>query len=132
MGGECRAPASEQRTARHRFPLHSPHVRRCRNPQQRVAGAAPHLAAAIFSPWNGEKGAVIRDFADHQRCKKSVGVAASLFLPVYGRAIAYGGASPHSGRFAATSPPCPWERKPKPFKAATLEVSISSPPRMWG
>ncbi|RWC15356.1 MAG: hypothetical protein EOS63_28675 [Mesorhizobium sp.] len=34
------------------------------------AGAAPHLPAGIFSPLNGEKGAVAGGFANRQRRRK--------------------------------------------------------------
>jgi hypothetical protein len=47
--------------------------------------AAPHLPAGIFSPYSdGEKDALIADFANRQRCRKGAGVAASPFRPVYG------------------------------------------------
>ena len=47
------------------------------------ASAAPHLPAGILSPYsNGERGAVIDDFASHQRCKKAAGMADSSLLPV--------------------------------------------------
>ncbi|RWI29258.1 MAG: hypothetical protein EOQ92_07785 [Mesorhizobium sp.] len=46
-------------------------------------GAAPHLPAGILSPYSdGERGALIQDFANHSRCRKGVGVAASPLLPV--------------------------------------------------
>ncbi|TPK71680.1 hypothetical protein FJ934_06445 [Mesorhizobium sp. B2-4-12] len=46
------------------------------------ASAAPHLAAAIFSPYSdGEKDAAIAGFANCQHCEER-GVATSLFLPV--------------------------------------------------
>jgi hypothetical protein len=49
------------------------------------AGAAPHLPAGIFSPWNGEKGAVAGGFANRQRCKKSAKPSDSPFSPsLYG------------------------------------------------
>ena len=45
-------------------------------------GAAPHLPAGILSPYSdGERGAVIAGFANHRRCKRDAGVAASLLLP---------------------------------------------------
>ncbi|RUV34170.1 hypothetical protein EOB49_27205, partial [Mesorhizobium sp. M7A.F.Ca.MR.148.00.0.0] len=45
--------------------------------------AAPHLPAGIFSPYSdGEKGAIIAGFANHQHRKKGAEVAASPFLPV--------------------------------------------------
>ncbi|TIX14923.1 MAG: hypothetical protein E5V41_17380, partial [Mesorhizobium sp.] len=47
------------------------------------AGAAPHLPAGTLSPYSdGERGALIAAFANHQRCKKGVNAAASSFLPV--------------------------------------------------
>ncbi|PBC10673.1 hypothetical protein CK230_07360 [Mesorhizobium sp. WSM3859] len=46
-------------------------------------GAAPHLPAGILSPYSdGERGALIDDFANRQRCKKGVMAAASFLLPV--------------------------------------------------
>ncbi|RRI00868.1 hypothetical protein EH240_16025 [Mesorhizobium tamadayense] len=46
-------------------------------------GAAPHLPAGVFSQYNdGEKGALMDDFANFQRGRKSAEVAASSFLPV--------------------------------------------------
>ncbi|WP_287171749.1 hypothetical protein [Mesorhizobium sp.] len=53
-------------------------------------GAAPHLAAAIFSPYSdGEKDAFAKDFANIQRCKKSAERAASPFSPsLYGEKMA--------------------------------------------
>ncbi|TPL91732.1 hypothetical protein FJ948_15000 [Mesorhizobium sp. B2-3-12] len=45
--------------------------------------AAPHLPAGILSPYrDGERGALINGFANHQRCKKGAAAAASLLLPV--------------------------------------------------
>ncbi|QPC94274.1 hypothetical protein GA829_28835 [Mesorhizobium sp. INR15] len=45
--------------------------------------AAPHLPAGILSPYrDGERGALINGFANHQRCKNGAGVATSLLLPV--------------------------------------------------
>ncbi|TIQ27983.1 MAG: hypothetical protein E5X48_32040 [Mesorhizobium sp.] len=47
------------------------------------AGAAPHLPAGILSPYSdGERGALVADFANRQRCRKSAGAAAGLLLPV--------------------------------------------------
>ncbi|AZO32860.1 hypothetical protein EJ071_23230 [Mesorhizobium sp. M1B.F.Ca.ET.045.04.1.1] len=47
------------------------------------AGAAPHLPAGILSPYSdGERGAPIAGFANHQRRKKVAVVAASPLLPV--------------------------------------------------
>ncbi|TRC89517.1 hypothetical protein FJV80_09760 [Mesorhizobium sp. WSM4310] len=47
------------------------------------AGVAPHLPAGILSPYSdGERGAVIADFANRQRRKKGAGIAASPLLPV--------------------------------------------------
>ncbi|TPL91636.1 hypothetical protein FJ948_14495 [Mesorhizobium sp. B2-3-12] len=46
-------------------------------------GAAPHLPAGILSPYrDGERDAVIDDFANHQRCEIGAEAAASPFLPV--------------------------------------------------
>jgi hypothetical protein len=45
--------------------------------------AAPHLPAGILSPYSdGERGDLIDDFANHQRCRNGAKAAASLFLPV--------------------------------------------------
>ncbi|TGQ86238.1 hypothetical protein EN851_31440 [Mesorhizobium sp. M8A.F.Ca.ET.208.01.1.1] len=45
--------------------------------------AAPHLPAGILSPYrDGERGAVIRDFANYSGCKKVAVAAASSLLPV--------------------------------------------------
>ncbi|RVB53399.1 hypothetical protein EN906_36085 [Mesorhizobium sp. M7A.F.Ca.CA.004.06.1.1] len=45
--------------------------------------AAPHLPAGILSPYSdGERGAVIGDFANLQRCGRNAGVAARPSLPV--------------------------------------------------
>ncbi|RUW70821.1 hypothetical protein EN786_01000 [Mesorhizobium sp. M4B.F.Ca.ET.143.01.1.1] len=44
--------------------------------------AAPHLAAAIFSPWNGEKDAGAADFANRRQYGKRARVVAILLLPV--------------------------------------------------
>ncbi|WP_287363515.1 hypothetical protein [Mesorhizobium sp.] len=47
-------------------------------------GAAPHLPAGILSPYSdGERAALINDFANHGRCKKDAAAAASLFSPHY-------------------------------------------------
>ncbi|RWP81284.1 MAG: hypothetical protein EOR11_27440 [Mesorhizobium sp.] len=47
------------------------------------AGAAPHLPVGILSPYrDGERGARIDGFANHQRCKKSAEIAVSPLLPV--------------------------------------------------
>jgi hypothetical protein len=44
--------------------------------------AAPHCPAGHFSPYSdGEKDAVVGDFANLQRCRKGTEVAASLFSP---------------------------------------------------
>ncbi|RUX97573.1 hypothetical protein EN935_12825 [Mesorhizobium sp. M7D.F.Ca.US.004.03.1.1] len=45
--------------------------------------AAPHLPAGILSPYSdGERGALVAGFANHQRCKKDTVVAATPLLPV--------------------------------------------------
>ncbi|TIT26412.1 MAG: hypothetical protein E5W76_34560, partial [Mesorhizobium sp.] len=45
--------------------------------------AAPHLPAGTLSPYgDGERDAVIADFANHQRCGKGAGAAACPLLPV--------------------------------------------------
>ncbi|RWO22570.1 MAG: hypothetical protein EOS09_19995 [Mesorhizobium sp.] len=47
---------------------------------------APHCPAGHFSPYSdGEKDAVIADFANLQRCRKGAEVAASPFSPFTGR-----------------------------------------------
>ncbi|TIM77345.1 MAG: hypothetical protein E5Y58_04190, partial [Mesorhizobium sp.] len=48
--------------------------------------AAPHLPAGILSPYrDGERGALVTDFANHRRRKKGAGVAVSSFSPsLYG------------------------------------------------
>ncbi|TIN08572.1 MAG: hypothetical protein E5Y14_19560 [Mesorhizobium sp.] len=44
-------------------------------------GAVPHLPAGILSKYSdGERGALIHDFANYPRCRKGVGVAASVQL----------------------------------------------------
>jgi hypothetical protein len=45
---------------------------------------APSSGWRHLLPVNGAKGAVIADFANHQRCRKSATVAVSVFLPVNG------------------------------------------------
>ncbi|RWC56920.1 MAG: hypothetical protein EOS56_22955 [Mesorhizobium sp.] len=41
------------------------------------------MPAGILSPYgDGERGTLIADFANHQRCKKRAEVAASFLLPV--------------------------------------------------
>ncbi|TGV53000.1 hypothetical protein EN784_42855 [bacterium M00.F.Ca.ET.141.01.1.1] len=46
-------------------------------------GAAPHLPAGILSPYSdGERGALISDFANYKRRDKSAEIMASPFLPV--------------------------------------------------
>ncbi|RWO21763.1 MAG: hypothetical protein EOS09_22410 [Mesorhizobium sp.] len=46
-------------------------------------GAAPHLPAGILSPYSdGERRAVIEDFANHKAGNKSAEIEASPFLPV--------------------------------------------------
>ncbi|TPM35261.1 hypothetical protein FKO01_14010 [Mesorhizobium sp. B2-3-3] len=46
-------------------------------------GAAPHLPAGILSPYrDGERGAVVTDFANRQGYRRGAGVAASPLLPV--------------------------------------------------
>jgi hypothetical protein len=45
--------------------------------------AAPHLPAGILSPYSdGERGALTKGFANHQRRKMGASVAASPLLPV--------------------------------------------------
>ncbi|TIQ23271.1 MAG: hypothetical protein E5X51_03590 [Mesorhizobium sp.] len=45
--------------------------------------AAPHLPAGILSPYSdGERGAIVDDFANCQRWRKEAGVEASHSLPV--------------------------------------------------
>ncbi|TPK82326.1 hypothetical protein FJ934_27830 [Mesorhizobium sp. B2-4-12] len=45
--------------------------------------AAPHLPAGILSPYrDGERGAVIADFANYRRCGTGARDAASPLLPV--------------------------------------------------
>ncbi|RWQ05303.1 MAG: hypothetical protein EOR91_15315, partial [Mesorhizobium sp.] len=52
---------------------------------------APHCPAGHFSPYSdGEKDAVITDFANHQRCRKCAKAAASALLPVTIRGEAAG------------------------------------------
>ncbi|RWA78601.1 MAG: hypothetical protein EOQ30_29040 [Mesorhizobium sp.] len=49
----------------------------------RNVGAAPHLPAGILSPYSdGERSAVIDDFANRQRCRRSAGGTPSSLLPV--------------------------------------------------
>ncbi|TPK64360.1 hypothetical protein FJ930_25865, partial [Mesorhizobium sp. B2-4-15] len=49
----------------------------------RSISAAPHRPAGHFSPYiDGEKGALIGDFANHQCCRKGAEVVASFLLPV--------------------------------------------------
>ncbi|TIP82951.1 MAG: hypothetical protein E5X63_23065, partial [Mesorhizobium sp.] len=44
--------------------------------------AAPHLPAGILSPYSdGERGALIDAFANHQRCRTSAKAADSPFSP---------------------------------------------------
>ncbi|TRC94600.1 hypothetical protein FJV76_20380 [Mesorhizobium sp. WSM4303] len=46
-------------------------------------GAAPHCPAGHFSPYSdGEKDALIADFANRQRCQKGAKGAARSLLPV--------------------------------------------------
>ncbi|CDX23033.1 hypothetical protein MPLB_250113 [Mesorhizobium sp. ORS 3324] len=46
-------------------------------------GAAPHLPARILSPHSdGERGAFINGFANHERRNQSAEIAARPFLPV--------------------------------------------------
>ncbi|TJV16648.1 MAG: hypothetical protein E5Y07_17660 [Mesorhizobium sp.] len=50
-------------------------------------GAAPHLPAGILSPYSdGERGAVVTDFANHQRCKEGACVAAGV-QPIDGNTL---------------------------------------------
>ncbi|TIQ28207.1 MAG: hypothetical protein E5X48_31755 [Mesorhizobium sp.] len=46
-------------------------------------GAAPHLPAGILSPYSdGERGALIAAFANHQRCRKRRRGRGQPLLPV--------------------------------------------------
>ena len=48
-------------------------------------GAAPHLPAGIFSPLNGEKGAVASAFANRRRCRREPALRPASFSPFTGR-----------------------------------------------
>ncbi|SIT55113.1 hypothetical protein BQ8794_200116 [Mesorhizobium prunaredense] len=56
-------------------------------------GAAPHLPAGILSPYSdGERGALIHDFANYPRCRKALALRPAPFSPsLYGEKVPAGG-----------------------------------------
>ncbi|TIL38415.1 MAG: hypothetical protein E5Y82_14040 [Mesorhizobium sp.] len=67
-------------------------------------GAAPHRPAGPFSPYSdGEKGAIAKDFANLQRCRKGAETRPASLLPVTIRGEGAG----RRMRAAQTSSHCP-------------------------
>src|SRR4051812_45443580 len=96
----------------------------------REGRAAPHRPAGHFSPYSdGEKDAVIEDFANYRRCRMSAKIAVSAPLPVTmrgenaGRQVRGGAGLDRKVHFASCLAPAP-------TAGSTEEISCVSVLRM--